>query len=149
MKIKKISCILTSVFLISSSYASEDCIKKDFWSTWYSQGSFKGFGLPPIKAEIHKAEYQLAEEYYQGKRVSKNYTKARELFSSAADGGLDQANFRLGLIHHYGQGTTKDLPRAFNYYLVLAEQNDIRAQFNIGLMYRYGLGTDKNLTEML
>ena len=131
MKIKKIQAILSTLFFISSiTQAHGKCIKQDFWTTWFNKGQFKGFGISPSKNEISKAQYELAENYYLGKVVSKNYSKAIDLFDRASKDGLSQAHFRLGLINHYGQGKVKNLQQAFQHYQIAAQKNDTEAQFN-------------------
>ena len=140
MKIKKISCILSSLFFITTSNAGDTCLQQNFWDIWFNQGSFKGFGAPPSETQIQKAQVELAENYYLGDRIAKNYKSAYDLFLRASKGDLTQANFRLGLMNHYGQGKEKDLIKAFDHYQLAANQNDNEAQFNLALMYRYGLG---------
>ena len=148
MKLKKITLWLSPIFLFSNLVVAKDnCDKETFWSTWYNQGGFKGFGIAPSQEKIVKAQYELAEHYYKGNGVTKDYSKALDLFQRAAEGGLTQAHFRLGLINHYGKGKSKDLKEAFNHYQMAAKQNDPEAQFNLGLMYRYGLGTQRNMTQ--
>ena len=93
----------------SSTNAGDTCLQQNFWDIWFNQGSFKGFGAPPSETQIQKAQVELAENYYLGDRVVKNYKSAYDLFLRASKGDLTQANFRLGLMNHYGQGKEKDL----------------------------------------
>ena len=122
-----------------------ECKQETFWASWFGNtNEFKGFGVPPNKKEISKAQYVFAENYHNGTVLTKDYQRALDLFQRAADSGLTQANFKLGLINHYGQGKSKDLNEAYAYYEKAAQYNSPEAQFNLGLMNRYGLGRTKN-----
>jgi hypothetical protein len=53
MKLKKITLWLSPIFLFSNLVVAKDnCDKETFWSTWYNQGGFKGFGIAPSQQVI-------------------------------------------------------------------------------------------------
>ena len=104
--IKKIDQINNQI----SSVSDESCTQENFWTTWFDNSNqFKGFGVPPSQKEISKAQFRFAENYHTGTVLTKDYQRALDLFTRAANSGLTQANFKLGLINHYGQGKVKNL----------------------------------------
>ena len=99
---------------IEKKVSSENCKQETFWTTWFDgSNQFKGFGVPPSQKEISKAQYRFAENYHNGRVLTKDYQRALDLFTRAAESGLTQANFKLGLINHYGHGKAKDLSEAY------------------------------------
>ena len=85
--IKKIDQINNQI----SSVSDESCTQENFWTTWFdSSNQFKGFGVPPSQKEISKAQYRFAENYHNGKILTKDYQRALDLFTRAADSGLTQ-----------------------------------------------------------
>ena len=151
MQLKKIVLVLAQLGLVSAigvSVAKQndqpikktnqknnltqvECKEDTFWTTWFDNSNqFKGFGVPPSKKEISKAQYRFAENYHNGKVLTKDYSRALDLFRRAANSGLTQANFKLGLINHYGQGKAKNLKDAYSYYEKAAKYNIPEAQFN-------------------
>ena len=148
MMLKKITVILSQLLLMFFIPSlSQACNEKNFWQSWYPKGQFKGFGNPPEKIEVAKAQYHFAELYIKGKKLTKDYTRALDLYKQAADSGIEQANFKLGLMNHYGKGKAKNLSEAYMHYQKAAAKKMPEAQFNLGLMNRYGIGKKKNLAQ--
>ncbi len=58
----------------------------------------------------------LADLYYQGRGVTKDYRKAAKLYYFAAERGVDKAMFMLYHHYHNGYGVAKDETEA-KYYL--------------------------------
>ena len=165
MQVKKIVLVLAQIGLISAigstlakqndepikkidqikKVNTENCEQETFWTSWFDNSNqFKGFGVPPSQKEISKAQFRFAENYHTGTILTKDYQRALDLFTRAANSGLTQANFKLGLINHYGQGKVKNLSEAYTYYEKAALHNNPEAQFNLGLMNRYGIGRNKD-----
>ena len=113
MKFKKITIALSQLLLVSTlSHADGLCKEADFWQSWFPKGEFVGFGHAPSIDKIAKAQFQFAQNYHRGNILTKDYSRALDLFQRAANNGLTQAHFKLGLINHYGQGKVKDLSGA-------------------------------------
>ena len=145
MQLKKITLLISKILFISTlSHSVNSCEEKNFWQTWYKDNQFKGFGIVPNKKDIAQAQYLFAENHYEGKKLSKDYSRALDLYTKASDSGVNQANFKLGLMNHYGKGKVKNLKLAYEYYIKSANNNP-ESQFNLGLMNRYGIGTKKDL----
>jgi len=68
------------------------------------------------------AQYELAEYYYKGDGVRKDYDAAYAWYKKAADQGHAEAQHQLGHIYEYGVGIiNKDKKQAFEWYLKGAE----------------------------
>lgn len=93
----------------------------------------------------HAAKNEDCLAMYQMAMISwgaKEYEKARNWFSKAAEKGLDIAQYAMGNIYYYGQGVDIDYAEAMKWYLLAAEQGQPQAQCNLGACYYYGQGTD-------
>jgi len=71
---------------------------------------------------------------------SKDYTKARELYTILAENKDKVAQTSLGYIYQQGLGTPKDEAKALALYKAAAEQKEPIALFNMGILYANGLG---------
>ncbi len=61
--------------------------------------------------------------YYLGRNgVKKDYAKAVEYFTTAAEGGHAEAQYRLGWCYQYGFGVSKDLEKARYWFGKAAAQ---------------------------
>ncbi len=90
------------------------------------------------------AQIMLGEAYYNGEKVDKNYSKARELFEKAAAQGEPKALNWLGVIYARGRGVPQDYLRAKELFEKAAEQNFVAAVLNLLKMYMDGLGVPKD-----
>ncbi|HMW43947.1 MAG TPA: DUF4124 domain-containing protein, partial [Plasticicumulans sp.] len=63
-----------------------------------------------------RAQTKLGELYLEGRGVSRDEAKARELFGIAAGNGYAEARFRLGDLLATGRGGALDLPGAVRWY---------------------------------
>lgn len=88
----------------------------------------------------------LGKCYYNGTGISKDYSKAIELFNSPADQGHAEAQFYLGKCYFNGWGVSPNIEKAVNYYYKASKQNLAEAQYALG-MYYYGQGKDYNNEE--
>ena len=65
-------------------------------------------------------------------------------FLTAAQDGLDLAQYNLGILYFTGQGVAQDLEQAFRWTEAAANQGHLNAQFNLGSLYLEGQGTRQN-----
>ena len=111
--------------------------------------------IPSLKALAEKgdaeAQYQLADKFYYGEGIEKDYAQSFKWASRSATQDISKAQYRLATLYHFGRGTPKDENKAHALFkqseeglLKLAEQKNPRAQFNLGNMYRLGRGVDKD-----
>lgn len=91
------------------------------------------------------AQCELAEIYYKGDGVMKNYDTAFVWFEKAANQGHAEAQHRMGHIYEYGVGLVKkDNKQAFEWFHKAAEQGHMAAQTKVALMYMTGKGVKKS-----
>lgn len=99
------------------------------------------------KAGDAKAQKELADAYYDGKGVTKNFTEAVKWYTKAAEQGYAKAQCNLGNCYYYGKGVAKDFTEAAKWYRKAAEQGIAVAQTNLGQSYHAGEGVAKDFTE--
>ena len=80
---------------------------------------------------------------------SGDYVTALKEFSSAAEAGLDLAQYNLAILYFTGNGVEQDYASALRWTLAAAEQGLVNAQFNLAALYYTGTGTAVNLQESL
>ena len=73
----------------------------------------------------------------------KEYGEAYDVFVSAAEKGLANAQSRLGYMYAEGLGVTQDSEKSEHWYRMAANQGDIDAMFSLGNIY-YGIRNDFN-----
>ena len=81
----------------------------------------------------------LAEAYYRGIGMPKNYNQAFRLYSKAASLGNAAALGRLGVCYEKGQGTAKNIAEAMTCYEDTAEKGDVSAMWHLGDFYWNGV----------
>ncbi len=145
MKIKVLLLAFAQLLMFSlTSHSEEKCHDGDFWHKWFKESQFIGFGNIPSQNQIANAQLDRANQFFSGKSLTKDYSKAIALYKKAARNGIHEANFNLGLMSHYGKGRLVSYQEAYDYYYKSALKNNPEAQFNLGLIERYGLGRPKN-----
>ena len=84
---------------------------------------------------------------YQAFGPAQDYTKARELYATAADKGDARAISNLGSLYEEGRGVAQDYTKARELYETAAIKGDARAMFNLGLLYANGWGVAQDYTK--
>ncbi len=97
-----------------------------------------------VKNNYPPAMYQLGQLYENGTGVARDYKKAAELYTKAADMDEVDAMFSLGVLYHHGDGVTKNLSKALELYTQAASKGLAAAQFNLGTMYSNGVGVTQD-----
>jgi hypothetical protein len=91
------------------------------------------------------AQFELAEIYYKGEGVMKNYDTAFVWFEKAANQGHVESQHQMGHIYEYGVALVgKDNKKAFEWFHKAAEQGHMPAQSKVALMYMTGKGVKKS-----
>ncbi|GAA5798998.1 hypothetical protein HPULCUR_004407 [Helicostylum pulchrum] len=110
--------------------------------------------------------YKVAERFYYGQGVSKDYKEATHWFTKAAERGYTPAQNFLGHIYRKEydssvnyEETEKngenfnsvelDLDKAFKWYTLSAGAGDKEGQMKLGTMYLNGFGTEINFDVAL
>lgn len=101
--------------------------------------------LQQARAGDREAQFRVAEAYYRGEGVRRNYSEALKWLRAAAEQGHAGAQYQLGYLHQHGPAIVdKDDRQAFAWYLKAAEQGHVSAQTKVSMMYRRGKGVEKN-----
>jgi TPR repeat protein len=95
-----------------------------------------------------EAQCQLAAYYEDGRGVTQDHRRARELYLSAAGKGYLPAQYYLGVIYEKGRGVPVDESEARKWYRMAADGGHKIAQYNYAVMLAQGRGgpTDKQAT---
>ena len=105
----------------------------------------------PTTAQLHERspnkEFELGLQYYQGRGVPKNYSKAKTFLDIGADSGHAESQSLLGTLYYYGRGVLKDYEIAFGWFRLAALQGDQEARKKIANMYEHGLGVSQDLEK--
>lgn len=105
--------------------------------------------LTPQEVEALKNEaqheYSEGDKHLNGRGVTKDLTRARELFESAARKGSVAAMNDLGFMYSNGVGVAKNDMLAVQWFELAAKHNHATAENNLGLHYRNGRGVQKDL----
>ena len=91
----------------------------------------------------------LGDKYYEGDGVQKDYKKAVEYYTKAAEKGSVWAQHKLAEMYHYGDGVVQDYKKAVKWYAILAKQGDEDAQYELAEMYYYGEGVVQDYEKAL
>lgn len=86
------------------------------------------FNGEKIAAERGQAngQHNLEIDYYTGKGVLKDPTKAAYWFKKAAEQAMDRAQYNLGFMYRNGEGVIKDVRMAVYWYQKAAEQKTVK-----------------------
>lgn len=74
-----------------------------------------------------ESQYEVAERYYEGRGIRKNYEDAALWFERAATGGHGTAQGILALMKLLGRGTERDPTEAAKWIELAVAQEDARA----------------------
>ena len=83
----------------------------------------------------HKAQANLGYIYLNGwKTIKKDYKKAFNWYTKAANGNVFAAQNNLGHMYEHGYGVRQNLETALIWYKKAADQNDMNGQYNAGVL---------------
>jgi TPR repeat protein len=88
--------------------------------------------------------YELAKMYEEGHGVTRNYTKAAELYQTAVKKHHVDSMFALAVLYNEGKGVKLDKQMAISLFEKAANKNMPAAQFNLGVMYANGDGVTQD-----
>lgn len=109
--------------------------------------SVAGDAVVPTKIEAKlKIEklLELADTYYYGRGVPKDYQKAFLLYKLGVRFGDSKAQTNLGAMYCLGEGVNIDYNTSFALFKAAAEQGNFFGQLNLGIMYDNGHGVKKD-----
>ena len=113
---------------INAQILNTNTLHKD--TTLYSQRS--------AKSNDGTAWELFGDKYFYGNGVVKDYNKAKEWYTKAANNGNTNAQYKLGSMYYTGAGVIKDLFTAKEWFSKAAKQHNPQAQYALGWMYENG-----------
>ena len=90
------------------------------------------------------AQFNIANAYYNGVGVAKNFTESVKWYRIAADQGNADAQYNLGVAFYTGTGIYKDFAEAVKWFVKAAQQGETNAQCSLGQAYFNGDGVDQD-----
>jgi len=98
----------------------------------------EAFGLAMIRKRVDKGDveaiYHLGEKYYYGGLgLSKDVTRAIELWTEAAELGSVDAHYDLGIVYYNGEGVEEDEPRGIRHFQNAAIKGHVLSRHNLGV----------------
>lgn len=101
------------------------------------------------KKNCEVASHNLAERYYAGEGVEKNYAQAIYLHQKAARKGYPDSITRLGYMRIHGEGFPKNEKLGVSYLRKAIKLGGARALCELGKCYEYGTGVPKNWNKAM
>ena len=93
------------------------------------------------------AQFRIAQMYYRGTGVPRDYAEASKWCRRAAEQGEAPAQLMLGYMYDKGLGVPQHFAEAFEWYRRAADQGDPVAQGNLGNMYFEGRGVARSYVQ--
>lgn len=91
-----------------------------------------------------KEKYDIGMGFYEGKICPRNYERAVEWFTEAANANYAPAATALGRCYFLGHGVRKNVSKALAFYARGREGGDPEGAFLLGHCYELGIGTNIN-----
>lgn len=114
--------------------------------------------LPP-KAELseeeralkgdHLLQFALAERYYRGSSVPRDYARALTLYELAGQAGNVVAMMNVAVMYDKGEGAERNPEKATQWYRMAAERGNAVAQNRLAIRLLEGNGDARNAQEAL
>jgi TPR repeat protein len=127
-------CLTASVSAMAeeTTTSARELAETQLLATWV--------GLP-------EEQFKLANIYYLGNGVARDYTEAAKWFRLAADQGLAKSQHMMGVLYDRGEGVPADAVQAVAWYRQAGERGYVAAQFELGNKYASGEGVPQNYAE--
>ncbi len=89
-------------------------------------------------------EIKLANDYFAGRGVVRDFKQSAYWFEMAAKQGDPQAQMQIGYFYDAGIGVPRDPELAAHWYQLAASGGLATAKVNLGILYFWGMGVKKN-----
>ncbi len=103
--------------------------------------------MPRVERSIASVEALMADVYYFGHFVPKDYDAAVKWYLRAGEKGNALAQSALGDIYYYGRGMPQDYEAAATWWERAARQGVGGAQLNLSVLYANGEGVTRDLVK--
>ena len=141
---KKVALIVILLSVSNMVCSQSDCTNYDSIGDYTTAFScYMSDTLNPHK------QYKIGEYYYEGKVVDKDYNKAVEYFSKAAEQDNSTAQYMLSVCYQMGMGVNKDMNQVAYWSQKAAEGGNVTAMYNLANCYYYGRGIEKDYHKAL
>ena len=104
-----------------------------------------GFVLALLTLPAAAGDFEDGQKFF----ANKDYARAMESLTKAAEHGNIQAQLQLGIRYFIGLTVTQDYQQAAHWYLKAAEQGSASAQLQLGGMYDDGVGVTQDFQQAL
>lgn len=104
-----------------------------------------GFVLALLTLPAAAGDFEDGQKFF----ANKDYARAMESLTKAAEQGNIQAQLQLGIRYFIGLNVTQDYQQAAHWYLKAAEQGSASAQLQLGGMYDDGVGVTQDFQQAL
>ena len=85
--------------------------------------------------------YLLADLYFEGLGVEKDYSKAMEYHQKALELGVKKSAEEIGSLYADGNGVPENIDEAKKYFEIAANANYAFSWYNLGMIYLSGFGS--------
>ena len=92
------------------------------------------------KQDIGSLHYENGLKYYKGEDVTKDYSKAIELFKEASKMGNSNAENIIGVMYQFGLGVEQNYKGALKWFHLSANKGNPKALYDLGNMFYIGQG---------
>lgn len=152
-RIRGVAPLIAAIVLgLASGPARADV--EDGWHAYLTGNPAKAVAeiRPAAEAGDPQAQFYLGSLYEAGAGVPRDYSRAVNWYTRAAEQGHGSAQLALGLILYNGAGegsVPQDLEEAARWLMAAARQEDPKpyAQFLVGHMYLEGRGLPRDLKK--
>jgi TPR repeat protein len=93
------------------------------------------------------AQYNLGVEFYSGKSIPQDYSKAATMWRLSGDAGNIKAFNNLGYLTYYGKGVKQDYADGVRLWRLAAEKGFAESQAHIGYAYYSGKFLKQDFAE--
>lgn len=104
-----------------------------------------GLALALLTLPATAGDFEDGQKFF----ANKDYARAVESLTKAAEQGNVKAQLQLGIRYHIGLAITRDYQQAVYWYLKAAEQGSASAQLQLGGMYDDGMGVTQDYQQAL
>ena len=104
-----------------------------------------GLVLALLTLPVTAGDFEDGQKFF----ANKDYARAVESLTKAAEQGNVKAQLQLGIRYHIGLAITRDYQQAVYWYLKAAEQGSASAQLQLGGMYDDGMGVTQDYQQAL
>lgn len=94
-----------------------------------------------------EAQFELADCFFNGKEIARNYLKAIEWYTRAAELGHLESQKKLYDCYINGKGVDKDANEAVKWLTMAADAGDALSQSDLANKYANGIDVEKNLEK--